>query len=139
MKKKKKPSPPQLVIDQALLDNLYRLGNLCLSMEQIRKYYQLDAQPWYDVLEANPKMRVAIEMGKSHRIESVISRLLGAIDKGNLSAIMFFLKSQAGWRENVQGSLDQETAPRPAMIVAVNDPIEAAKVYQQIMLEGAKA
>jgi len=54
---------------------------------------------FYNNLEKYPAAKEALENVKQSRHEYVESKLMKQIDKDNLTAIIFYLKTQCGWAE----------------------------------------
>jgi hypothetical protein len=79
-----------------------------------------------------------MEKGKARAIEKVTSKLMQSIEKNNLTAIMFFLRSQAGWCDSntKKGQSDAE-ARELALSLTVDfkkaTPTEAAEIYHKVM------
>lgn len=128
---------PRLPVDQKLLDHVEKLGGLGLTQTQIAYYYRHTARQWQYKVGKHPELDAAMKSGKASKIEQASGKLWELIEKNNTAAIMFFLKTQAGWREAAPLDDDGEKDSKPvfpAITLTVNDPIEAAKIYQQIMI-----
>lgn len=74
------------------------LGSV-LSMEQIADYFGIGRTTIYRRIEAQPEIMEHYKRGKAKAIGSVAKGLLQQAQGGNLTAMMFYLKTQAGWRE----------------------------------------
>jgi hypothetical protein len=58
------------------------------------------------------------------------------INDDNLGAIIFYLKTQAGWKENknpVENDSDDIKSTERSYKIDTTDPVEASKIYQSIM------
>lgn len=87
-----------------------------------------------------PEMRMAISDGRYFGLQNATTRLRTLIDQDNPAAIMFYLKTRWLWRErDKQGATDiLQTDKKPDKINFISmTPVEAARVYQQVM-KGAK-
>lgn len=108
-----------------------------LTQEQTYQYYGISKDCWYDSVKRHPDLGVAFKKGKAKTISLVSGRLMKLIEQNNLSAIIFYLKTQGRWSEQLVFDEDDGTCSKPAfpaITLTVNDPIEAAKIYQQIMI-----
>ena len=135
--KEKKKRLPRLVVDAQLIAEVKKLGGLGLTFTQIGYYYSHNPDQWREKVKKYPDLEVAMRQGKAHKIKLASSKLWDLVEKGNIAAITFFLKTQGGWREASPIVNDDEKSSKPlypAITLTVNDPVEAAKIYQQIMI-----
>lgn len=131
----KKKREPKLVVNAELLTEIARLAGCGLTNEQFCYYFCYSKTGWEAKLRRHPEIVEAIKQGKAKALGRVTGKLMEAIEKGNLAAIMFYLKTQWRWREvHPDGDGDKDKPPFPSMTLTINDPIEAAKIYQQTML-----
>ncbi|MGQ4834762.1 MAG: hypothetical protein ACP6IS_12830 [Candidatus Asgardarchaeia archaeon] len=70
-----------------------------LTVEQISEYFGISYVTFGRLRKDNPEIDKAYKKGKAKAIYDVASGLLETAKKGNLTARMFYLKTQAGWRE----------------------------------------
>lgn len=136
-KKKKKRPPRRRPVDPAMILEVKRLSGLGLTREQIHNYYGMREDAWARRVKEYPELEMAMHQGKAEAIGKVTDKLWAKIEQGNMSAITFYLKTQAHWRErdyNV-GYGDGSGGDRkfPPVVLTVHDPVEASKIYQQIM------
>lgn len=113
------------------------LAGLGLTKYLLQNYFEVSADVWKKTEKRNPKLLKAFKKGQAKTIGFAAKKLFQLIEAGNLQAIIFFLKTRAGWSERYNPELDCNVS-EPTISIAVTDPIEAAKVYQQIMKGGAK-
>lgn len=135
--KEKKIKEPRLPVTAELLANIKKLGGLGLTKQQICNYYGYSLTGWDAKTAKHPEIDTAMKQGRSEKISIASGKLWEAIERGNLSAIIFFLKTQARWSENSpppDGDGDQGKPAFPAITLTVSDPVEAARIYQQIMI-----
>jgi hypothetical protein len=70
-----------------------------LSMSQICDYFGVSETAFRNMLERDERIKVAYKKGRSRAVESVARGLLAQAREGNVAASIFYLKTQAGWRE----------------------------------------
>jgi hypothetical protein len=60
-------------------------------------------------MERDPRIKEAIKKGKAEKIEKVAATLVEKALGGNIVAAIFYLKAQAGWKDD--GSAQDEPQP----------------------------
>ena len=120
------PSPEFLV-------EVEELASYGLTRSMMAAYYQRSESAWKELEKAYPSIVDAIGRGKPRQVKRVGAKLMELIDRGNIKAIMFYLESQGGWNKPANGEGGSD-GTLPAVSLTVNDPVEAARIYQQIML-----
>jgi len=70
-----------------------------LSVEQIADYFGMAKPTFYQIMERQPEVYERYKRGKSKAIGAVAQGLLTQAREGNLTAAIFYLKTQAKWRE----------------------------------------
>ena len=70
-----------------------------LTTEQIADYFGISRKTWYNIMERNEEVFTHYKRGKARAIASVASNLVTKANSGDLGAQIFFLKTQAGWKE----------------------------------------
>lgn len=106
-----------------------------LTQEQIYRYYGWGRDTWFDRCKKHPELRAAVLEGRSKTIAYVTSKLMELVAEKNLGAIIFYLKCRANFSElKPEKDHDPESDAPNVTVFNVTDPIEAAKIYQQIML-----
>lgn len=68
-----------------------------LTIEQIADYFAIGASTFYRVKQEDLRVSTAYKKGKATGIKEVASKLRALIDQGDTTAIIFYLKTQAGW------------------------------------------
>jgi hypothetical protein len=118
------------------LAQVRKLAGLGLSKTQIYCYYGYVSDAWDELIKQYPEIMIAMRQGRAQYGERVTSKLFDQIEKNNLKAIMFYLEMRCGWRKDLFvdefGEKDSKGG-LPPITLTVNDPIEAAKIYQSIM------
>ena len=100
MTAKSKGGRPAKVLDDEQVAQVEALGAV-LSIEQIADYFGMSKVTFYAIMERQPVVLERYKKGKAKAIGSVAQGLLKQAREGNTSAAMFYLKTQAGWRETV--------------------------------------
>ena len=70
-----------------------------LSQEQIADYFGIGRTTWYAILDRQPKVAEHYKKGKAKAIGKIAQSLIKQAMDGDKVAAMFYLKTQAGWRE----------------------------------------
>lgn len=71
-----------------------------LTIPQIADYFGFEQTTFYRIMERQPSVKQRYKKGKSHVISSVADNLVSKAKEGDTTAQMFFLKTQAGWKES---------------------------------------
>ena len=130
----KRGRKPCLEINDELLKEIEMLAGNGLTQQQISGYYGITTVTWYKLKRKHFTLDQSFKKGKSTTIAAVSGKLMQQIRLGNLTAIMFYLKTQAGWSEKNSLLLDSKVKSKKTLLkIETDDPIEAAKIYQQIM------
>ena len=91
---------PKIQIDLAKVESLAANG---LTDEQIASALGISRTTLANRKRENEQFVQAIKRGKAKGIALVTNKLMESIKGGNMTAMIFFLKTQAGWKEtNVQ-------------------------------------
>jgi hypothetical protein len=98
-----------------------------LSQEQIADYFGIARNTFTAICERQPEVLEQYKKGKARAIGTVAKGLVKQAMDGNTSAAMFYLKTQAGWRETQHidhSSSDGTMSPKSAKTMT-NEEIEA--------------
>jgi len=91
---------PKIQIDLAKVESLAANG---LTQEQIAAALGISESTLHKRKQENTEFTAAIKRGKAKGIALVTNKLMESIKGGNMTGMIFFLKTQAGWKEtNVQ-------------------------------------
>jgi len=129
------------VLRGRLTPDVYReisqLGSNDATTDAVRQYYGIGEQQWIDLWKDKPTAILEIlERGKQRGVFLAANKLMEHVQEGDLKAIMFYLKTVGKWREMDKQVEDEKARPIfPAITLTVNDPVEAAKIYQKVMME----
>jgi hypothetical protein len=82
-------------------EHIRQIGVLAavLNQTQIADALGLDSKTLRERMQENPRARSAYEKGRANAIRSAATSLLSMGLKGNVTALIFYLKTQAGWKE----------------------------------------
>lgn len=70
-----------------------------LSAEQIADYLGVGRTTFYAMMDRDNEISERYKRGRAKAVGSVAQGLLKEARNGNLGAMIFYLKTQAGWRE----------------------------------------
>jgi hypothetical protein len=70
-----------------------------LSQDQIADYFGVSRPTFAAMMERDEDISLRYKRGKSKAIGSVAKGLLQQARDGNITAAIFYLKTQAGWKE----------------------------------------
>ena len=91
---------PKIHIDLKQVESLAANG---LTQEQIAAALGISESTLHKRKQENTEFTAAIKRGKAKGIALVTNKLMESIKNGNMTGMIFFLKTQAGWKEtNVQ-------------------------------------
>ena len=94
-----------LEIDIAQVEELAARG---LTMEQIATSLGVSDTTLYRRKATMKEVSEAIKRGKRRGVVTIANKLFEAAEAGNMAAVIFFLKTQGGWREKQQVELAGE-------------------------------
>ncbi len=89
--------PPVELTEQQITE----LGALSavLNTNQIADYFGISHVTFKAIRDRDERVSFAYKNGKAKAIASIAGNLISQAKSGNTSAQMFYLKTQAGWRE----------------------------------------
>jgi len=70
-----------------------------LNQEQIADYFGIPARTLRALMKRDEQVSAAYKKGRANAISSVATSLLKSAKEGNTTAQIFYLKTQAGWKE----------------------------------------
>ena len=89
---------PPVVFDQDQIIMVEKLASV-LTKKQLADYYGISETTFREVEKRQPEVSVAYQKGRGKAIASVASNLVNQAQNGNVTAAIFYLKTQAGWKE----------------------------------------
>ena len=75
-----------------------------LSIEQIADYFGFSGMTFHEIKKRQPEVLLAYKKGKAKAIGIVASKLMKLIDQGDVTAVIFYLKTQGGWSTESKGT-----------------------------------
>lgn len=105
----------QIVLRDEQISQVEALASV-LSLEQVADYFGISKPTFYKIMERQPEVAERFKKGKAKAIVTIGKNLIEQAKDGNLTAIIFYLKTQAGWRETEQQDIEQQTKQRPTQI-----------------------
>lgn len=94
-----------------------------LSQEQIADYFGIGKTTWFAILQRDPDISERYKRGKAKAVGAVAQNLIKKARDGDNACMMFYLKTQAGWRETSHvdhTSSDGSMSPKEVIIRGVN-------------------
>lgn len=130
----------EFVVSPELVKDAETLSGRGLTRKQVADYFGISERHLYAKMNEYPDLKAALTQGKAKTISFVSGKLIEQIKMGDVRAMIFYLKTQAGWRDVNALAVEQEPDNNDTDDLKLNtsDPNEASKIYQQIMLKGKK-
>ena len=72
-----------------------------LSQEQIADYFEIARNTFLAIMDRQPEVSEQYKKGKARAIGKVAQGLIKQANNGNTTAAIFYLKTQAGWKETI--------------------------------------
>jgi len=89
---------PLMVIDDEQATQVEALAAY-LTQEQIADYFEMSHDTFARILERQPEVLRKYKRGKAKAVGSIAKNLIKMAQNGNITAAIFYLKTQAGWKE----------------------------------------
>lgn len=81
-----------------------------LTLEQIADHLGICRKTLLNKRKEHPEIEASYRKGKAKAIETTAQSLMSNIAAGKEASIIFFLKTQAGWKENKETGDDDDDA-----------------------------
>jgi hypothetical protein len=133
IKKTLRGRPLAFILTQEMLDEIQKLSSCGLNQRQIRDYYGIAHTTWQTKRRRFPEILEYFNKGKSKGTAFVANKLMELVKKGHFNAIRFYLETVGEFGTAADDEENEEKKPVSALTITVTDPIEAAKIYQEIM------
>jgi len=112
---------PPVVFDEAQTAQVEALAAV-LSKGQMADYFNISETTLREVESRQPEVFDAYKRGKAKAIGNVAKNLISQAQMGNITAAIFYLKTQAGWKEEKEPEREL-----PPIQIHVNSPNDTAK------------
>lgn len=112
-----------------------------LNAEQIADYFGIGRRTFYRLMERDEEIAARYKKGKARAIGTIAQGLIAKARGGDTTSMIFFLKTQAGWRETreIEHHLPQEPSEArlapAARLTAFLDAIAARTEVQHPVIE----
>jgi len=100
----KKDGRPAKVLTPEQINEVETLAAV-LSMHQVADYFGMCQNTFHEVMKRQPEVSERYKRGKSKAIGTVAKNLIVQANSGNTAAAIFYLKTQAGWKETTRQEL----------------------------------
>tara|TARA_R110000850_G_scaffold247014_1_gene371959 strand:- start:146 stop:502 length:357 start_codon:yes stop_codon:yes gene_type:complete len=101
MKKVDKGGRPAVVFSDKQIKELQTLSAV-LNKEQLADYFGISHVTLKAIEKRQPEVSFAYKKGKAKAIANIAGNLIAKANSGNIPAQMFYLKTQAGWKETTR-------------------------------------
>lgn len=99
-KKKNKGGRPPRSLTPEQVSQVEALASV-LSLEQVADYLGMSKTTFYAIMERDPAVCERYKKGKARAIGAVAQGLLKKARDGDTTSAIFYLKTQAGWKEGL--------------------------------------
>lgn len=89
---------PKIILSLKQVQEVETLAGV-LSKQQLAAYFGISENTLTEVAKRQPEVFEAYRKGEDKTTARVASALMEAVDQGDMRAIQFYLKTQAGWTE----------------------------------------
>ncbi len=108
---------PATEFDQDQINLVEKLASV-LTKAQLSDYLGISETTFRAVEERQPEVSDAYKKGRGRAIASVASNLVNQAQNGNTTAAIFYLKTQAGWKEQDTTNITAESINKIQIIRA---------------------
>jgi len=89
---------PKVTLSDEQVAQVEALASI-MSLEMIADFLGISKVTFYAIMERQPEVSLRYKRGKANAIGSVAKSLLAKARSGDTASMIFYLKTQAGWRE----------------------------------------
>ena len=114
---------PQKKLDEKQVAQVEALASV-LTLEQIADYFGMHRETFNAVCERQPEVFRQYKKGKSRAIASISQNLIKQAQDGNTTAAIFYLKTQAGWRETNNIDINANVKAEMSSLSELMDELE---------------
>tara|TARA_R110000744_G_scaffold51511_3_gene110873 strand:- start:3151 stop:3522 length:372 start_codon:yes stop_codon:yes gene_type:complete len=106
--------PPVVLTDEQIIE-LQALSAV-LNKNQLADYFGVSHVTLLAIENRQPEVSLSYKRGKAKAIASIGNNLISQASSGNTAAAIFYLKTQAGWKEPEQEDKTQDRQPLTIVI-----------------------
>lgn len=99
--KENKGGRPATVLNDDQLAQVEALASF-LTLDQIADYFCIGRTTFHRIMERQEEVSVRYKKGRTNAIGTVAKSLIQQAREGNITAQIFYLKTQGGWKEGNQ-------------------------------------
>lgn len=122
-----------IILDDLQIAQVEALANY-LSIEQVAGYFNLSASDFLDLQKKDERVLRAYRKGKIRGVCKVALLLWEQMEAGNVTALIFFLKTRGGWSERPFAETG-DNAHKFKNIKLICKEFEAEKAKSQVKLQ----
>ena len=102
---------PPVTLSQDQVREVETLAAL-LSVQQIADYLGIARSTFFALLERDPDIARHYRRGRARAVGSIAQSLITKARNGDTASMIFYLKTQAGWRETPADKAGKAVEPR---------------------------
>ncbi len=118
-KEKKKVGHPPKELSEAQIQEIESLSGH-FNVQQMADHFGISRDTFFKLKRNNPEIQRLYKKGRSTIIKGMVNVLIKAASEGNITAAMFYLKTQAGWREKTESDTENadtdNNGPQPLLV-----------------------
>jgi hypothetical protein len=92
-----------------------------LTAEQVADYFGIGRRTFYSMMERDEEIAARYKRGKAKAIGVIAQGLINKARSGDTTSMIFFLKTQAGWRETLHVAATEPPAKSCIDVTALSD------------------
>lgn len=123
------PKPKKVLTDEQIAQ--IEALSAYLTIPQIADYFKIGQTTFHRILERQPEAMERYKKGKVTAIGFVAQSLIQKARSGDTTSQIFFLKTQAGWRERTEEELSNADKRRTPTKVIIEE-YDASKPRDQV-------
>ncbi len=135
MAEKNKGGRPRFVFTKRQIKEIERLASV-LTKAQMADYYGIQEKTFRAAEERQIEVFTAYKKGRAKTVLAVANNLVNQANDGNMTAAIFYLKTQAGWKEET-GQNNNESAQPLNINFTVSQPVSDIQVTRGEKPDGA--